>query len=142
MSYQEFAFAIDRFIDEDVPESIGQFARLVAIAGLQKVILKSPVDTGRFRGAWLVTIGSRTDAAPAAIEGVKKGSRGKGKRGAAAGSDAINAGLGVIAGAKPFEAIVIQNNVEYAEALEDGHSTQAPRGMLSITLAELEQVFK
>jgi hypothetical protein len=142
MSYQEFALAIDRFIDEDVPESIGKFARLVAIAGLQKVILKSPVDTGRFRGGWLVTIASRTDAAPTKVEGVKSGKRGKSGRGAAAGSDAINAGLGVIAGARPFEAIVIQNNVEYGEALEDGSSDQAPRGMLSITLAELEQVFK
>lgn len=34
--------------------------------------------------------------------------------------------------------IFILNNVEYIEALEEGHSQQAPAGMVRISIAEVE----
>jgi hypothetical protein len=142
MSLNAFTLAIDRFIDSDIPEEVEKLQRVIATAALQKLVLKTPVDTGRARGAWMVTVDSRTSEAPGEVEGVKAGSRGRKGRSAASGSSAISAGVGVIAGAPAFSSIVIQNNVEYIEALEEGGSKQAPAGMLAITIAELEQVFR
>ncbi len=33
--------------------------------------------------------------------------------------------------------VILLNNVEYIEPLENGHSGQAPEGMIEITVAEL-----
>jgi hypothetical protein len=37
--------------------------------------------------------------------------------------------------------IIIYNNLEYIEALENGHSQQAPTGMVSLSLAEFQAHF-
>ena len=39
------------------------------------------------------------------------------------------------------DVIWIQNNAPYGPALEDGHSGQAPSGMVAVTFAELEVMF-
>ena len=140
MTIRSFEAAIDAYINEDIPREAMLLARVVATSGLQKVVLKSPVDTGRFRMGWFVTIGERTDKRPP--EQDKPGKRGKTARSAAAASGAITDGIAVINTAKPFQSIILQNNVEYGEELEDGHSDQAPRGMLALTVAELEQAFR
>lgn len=40
--------------------------------------------------------------------------------------------------AQGYPAIYLQNNLPYALALEHGHSTQAPAGVVAITIPELE----
>lgn len=132
MTLRAFNLEIDRFMDEDVPDVLVRVHRVLSIAALNGVVLKSPVDTGRFRGAWLTTIDIRTTSAPETT----------GSAGAAAGRS-INDGIGVIAGLTAFQNLIIQNNVEYGEELEDGASkTQAPAGMLSVTVAELARLVK
>lgn len=128
MSLRGFEIEIDRFIAEDVVGGVTKLQRVVATGGLQKVNLKSPVDTGRFRGGWVVSVNSTRDDDPNRLD--------------PSGALSLSEGLGVINKAPAFSEIYVQNNVEYAEALEDGHSGQAPEGILAISVAELETVFK
>jgi hypothetical protein len=96
-------------------------ARIIAMALLGEIIQRSPVDTGRFRGNTTVSIGapvfSNTD-------NLDKG-----------GSGTIKAGQSVLAGLKPYTIIYIQNNLPYAEKLENGHSKQAPSGIFGLAFA-------
>lgn len=131
MTIRRFEMDIDAFIQEDVEREVLKFQRVISLAALNGVVLKSPVDTGRFRGAWLTSVDVELSDAP--TEGGDIGS---------VTSRAINAGVGVIAGARPFSNIIIQNNVEYGEGLEDGTSKQAPSGMLAVTVAELEGMLR
>lgn len=128
MTVRSFNAGIDAFIDRDVPEAFLLFQRAIAGRAVRSLVLKSPVDKGRFRGGWFATVDSVTYEAPP---------EGESYPGA---EEVINAALAVVDGAPPFSLIVAQNNVEYGEALEDGHSKQAPAGVLAVTVAELEMV--
>jgi len=131
MNLRRFELELDSF-REDIEEDVLTMQRILATAALNGVVLKTPVDTGRLRGAWLTTVDFETSDAPEF----------EGSAGAAA-STAVNAGLGVIASAQVYSNIIIQNNVDYAEDIEDGASkTQAPAGMLSVTVAEIERIFR
>jgi len=103
--------------------------RRSAIDTLGRVTLRSPVDTGRFRANWAVGINevgvSAAQASPE--EGF----------GAAA-----QPGQQVIGNAKATDAIVISNNLPYAQRLENGYSSQAPAGMVAITVAEWSGIVK
>ena len=91
-----------------------------------RVVLRSPVDTGRFRGSWVVDLNSRSDAIPDSI---------------VAGGVAISAGRQAIDGANIGDTINIFNNQPYSVALEFGHSIrQAPQGMVRVTLSEIDQI--
>lgn len=87
-------------------------ARIIAMALLGEIVLRSPVDTGRFRGNTMVTIGAPVFAN---IDVLDK-----------TGGATIAAGQAVLSGLKPYTVIYIQNNLPYAERLENGHSKQAP----------------
>lgn len=100
--------------------------RKVALEVYSSVVLKSPVDTGRFRGNWNISMGGfdRT-VNPDSID--KTGTKG------------INAAAVTISrylGGKIF----ISNNLPYARRLEDGYSKQAPVGMVRITVVEFQDM--
>lgn len=77
------------------------------------VILRSPVDTGRFRGNWQTTIGQ------AATGSIPR----EDKSGGEAIAD-ILANVGTM-----LDVVWMVNNLPYADALERGWSAQAPQGM-------------
>lgn len=95
-------------------------ARVIAMALLGEIVLRSPVDTGRFRGNTTVTIGSPVFENTANVD----------KTGAAT----LSAGQSVLTGLKPYTVIYIQNNLPYAEKLENGHSKQAPNGVFGLAM--------
>jgi hypothetical protein len=128
-SIRNFELEIDAYLHRDIPEQVQLLQRVLATAGLNSLVLHTPVRTGRARGAWITTVNSLSFEAPENL----------GNAGAVAAL-AINAGLAAIHGAPPFSSIIIQNNVEYIEELEDGSSTQAPQGMLAVTVAEIERM--
>lgn len=99
------------------------FQRKVTLAVLRGVIFKTPVDTGRARGGWIV--------------GVNKVPNGMGRPDRNGGS-AFAEGASKIGSLRPFSVVYVANNVVYVKYLEDGSSAQAPRGMLRLTLAELQ----
>lgn len=90
---------------------------------VQSLVVSSPVDTGAYRSSHIVSIGSgdmgvrgpETDAnQDAAIQAVK---------------------------IKLGNLIYIQNNLPYAERLENGWSDQAPQGIYSTTFNFISQKY-
>jgi len=49
------------------------------------------------------------------------------------GASTIAKGGSVLQGVGPYSVVHIQNNLPYAERLEDGHSTQAPGGIYAVS---------
>lgn len=126
---REFALQLDREWAEKV-EDIREFVSLVALTGLRGVVLKSPVDTGRFKGNWNVGVGE--------IDGTTTEKTDK------SGGETLAKGDGALqayAASEGFPAINISNSLPYAIRLEDGNSKQAPSGMVGLTVAELEAQF-
>ena len=94
-----------------------------------RVIMRSPVDTGRFRGNWQASVGSY---------GSEFDLNTTDKTGSDAVEKASNVALSTPAGNVTF----LVNNLPYAQRLEYGHSKQAPGGMVRLTAVELQQDFE
>lgn len=125
MAISNFALDVQRFVDK-AKGDIDLVVRKVALDMFRRVIMKSPVDTGRFKGNWLVAIGSIPDGTIEIND----------KSGAATISRVTAAALELRAG----QIIYLINNLEYATALEYGHSKQAPAGMVRTTVQEFSAV--
>lgn len=123
------------------PDKARNVIRKVGIDALSSVVLKTPVGNptlwkskppkgyvgGRLRANWNTAIGridygitSNTDKS---------------------GSAAINRGRSTISRFSGDESIFITNNLPYAIPVEYGHSkTQAPQGMVRITVVEFQGI--
>ncbi len=120
-----FIQAIRRFVTK-TEGKIEDAARKIVIDAFSEVILRSPVDTGRFRGNWQVAIGAVPDGA---LDLTDPG-------GAATVSTATAAAMGLKAG----DVIYLANNLPYAMRLEFGHSSQAPGGMVRLTATRFQAI--
>jgi hypothetical protein len=125
---REFGLHLDSLFQELVEDQIAQVTRLVALEALSRVVMKSPVDTGRFRGNWQVSIGGRATGTLARLD--------------PSGQQTIAAGAAVIARLDRPVAVFITNNLPYANRLENGWSKQAPTGMVAVTIAEINTHFR
>jgi len=113
-------------IARSVGSALDRAVRKAALAADQTAVLATPVDTGRARANWIVTVG---DPAGEADRPNDK-----------SGQSAIAQGQGQIAARRPGETIYITNNVEYIGFLEEGSSAQAPNGMLQAARQVAEAV--
>lgn len=111
-------------------EKIEDAVQVIAMDTLRGVVLKSPVDTGRFRGNWIVSVNSPSMEQTPATD--------------ASGSATINKGMSAIEGydVETTSRIYIQNNLPYGNRLENGWSKQAPKGMVSLTLNEMNTKYR
>jgi hypothetical protein len=110
---------------QKINTNIATVVRAAATELYGKIVQRTPVDTGYCRRNWQVTVdvpASGTVGSP-----LEKASGGT----AIAPPPPPNL---------PPDAlhVFITNNVEYVEALENGHSRQAPNGFVAISVAELE----
>lgn len=104
---------------KDVPEKV---IRGTLIGLGTKIIKRSPVDTGRFRGNWQFTTNAPASGQLAAT-GVPTGE--------------------LVSAAETWQSgsvFYMTNNLPYGERLEYGWSKQAPSGMVRITLTEYDQI--
>lgn len=87
-------------------EEFDTLKRFLALEGLQRIVLDTPVDTGRLRANWQTTA-----QAPATniIDGVDP-----------SGRAAIAGGRRVIESTPRFDSIFIANSMPYAEVVESG----------------------
>lgn len=93
------------------------------------VVYKTPFDTGRARGNWLIAVGripegttDRTLKRPATAEALATLAQYQ---------------------ANDETSIFLANNLDYIDALEHGHSkTQAPHGMVRLTVMEFGEFVK
>ena len=130
MTAREFALQLDREWADKV-EDIHEFVAMVGLHAIRGVVLKSPTDTGRFKGNWNLSIGQ-------ADESVDLNNFDK------SGGETITRADGSLQAYSAFEgfpAIWVTNNLPYAGRLEDGYSKQAPAGMVGLTVAEMEAMF-
>ena len=61
-SFQEFSAALDKFVDEIIPRDYENVVKKTAFKIYDSVTVKSPVDTGRFRGNWNVALDVKSGA--------------------------------------------------------------------------------
>jgi hypothetical protein len=100
--------------------------RKVALIADRELVLGTPVDTGRARSNWLVSLQSPISDAR---EPYFPGSRlGRGER--ANAQAAIDQAMSKIGVAAPGQTIFIANNVKYIGLLNEGWSAQAPAGFV------------
>ena len=103
--------------------ALDKAVRTIAFDAFAIVTRKTPVDTGRAKGNWNISVGTPDKSINEAAT-----STGKGKP----ARNTMNVKKGD--GMKP---IFITNSLDYIHDLEDGTSTQAPRGMVAITVNEI-----
>lgn len=122
-----FALDISKIVNR-YQGNIDKAVRATGFELVRRIILKTPVDQGRLRSNWKVTIG-----APAS---------GTLDRTDASGQGTIQAAMAAIQQA-PGSVLWISNNLPYARRIEyEGHSSiKAPAGMVRVSIAELQDRF-
>lgn len=120
-----FELQIAKFI-EKAEGNVDLVFRKVALEMFTRVVIKSPVDEGRFKSSYVVSIDTIPTGIPDTID----------KSGAPSFARIKAAVLDLKAG----HVITMCSNLEYARPLEYGHSKQAPNGMVRLTIAEWNSV--
>ena len=123
-SLQQFNDAVDEF-SKKIPDRLVELQQKIGLEALRRIVYKTPVDTGRARGNWQVTIDK--PAVGVLVPAI---------------ADPVGQGGLMLADLPPFTTVWITNNVPYIKYLEDGSSKQAPQGMVSVTLGELKAMFE
>jgi len=118
-SAREFAIDLRKF-GEVTDEQASIIFRKIALELDQRVVMSTPVDVGRARGNWFPSINTpatgTTDTADPS------------------GSATLAAIAATVNGAELGDTIWLTNNLPYILPLENGHSKQAPQGMVDINL--------
>lgn len=114
------------FMDQ-FESDLARQTRIIAMAILGEIVLRSPVDTGRFRGNTIVSIGSPV------FDAVDKTDKG--------GGATLASGQAILEGLKPYSLVFLQNNLIYAERLENGHSKQAPGGVFGLAFTSVAAAY-
>jgi hypothetical protein len=135
-----FTKELDRFVSHFEEDVWPTFVKKIALELLRAIVMGTPVDSGRARGNWQLTIGS-----PAAGEKDRKIAPGVPvMSGAAAAQSPGVAGdveveaLTRLRAYSNFENIYLTNNLPYIVFLEEGHSDQAPLGFAELAVIEIE----
>ncbi|WP_115746919.1 HK97 gp10 family phage protein [Escherichia coli] len=95
----------------------------VAIEILSRIVEKTPVDSGRARANWQVSL----NVVPGGYDDDAFDK---------SGGTAISKGQAEALKAQAEDSVYIVNNAPYILKLEEGSSTQAPSGMVTITVQE------
>lgn len=116
---------------------LATLTKRVTLTAFNMITELTPVDTGRARASWAIGVGSPSafvppEASPAELAAHETGVP------IFSPPDTPYAELALIDGKQPA---YITSNLVYMEALEEGHSKQAPAGMVRLTVAALEIAF-
>lgn len=103
----------------------------VALDLFGRVILRTPVDSGRARANWQTSLGSPQEGEVETVNNIPVG---------ASGGSAFDEVAQVVSNYQGDESIFLSNNLPYTEVLENGSSSQAPAGMVKVTLAEYPHI--
>jgi hypothetical protein len=122
----QFALALSQFAAK-AGDRADQVVRQVTLEVASRIIVRSPVDTGRFRGNWRLGVGGPVSGTTSLTD----------KDGSTATAN--------VAGMLPKKAagtvLYLTNNLPYAWALEHGHSkVHAPNGMVGLTVLEFAAI--
>ncbi|HML75425.1 MAG TPA: hypothetical protein PKB02_13130 [Anaerohalosphaeraceae bacterium] len=127
-SLKKFNSEIRDFVKNKMPAEVVRVQKSLVLQALRSIVSMTPVDTGRARGNWLVTIGGPAVASIDALDKI--------------GQDTINKGLAQIANLPPYQVVWISNNVDYIEFLEYGTESRPPIGMVATTVNNLRTMMR
>lgn len=105
-----------------------EMRQAIIIELFSSIILDTPVDEGRARGNWQTTA---NEPATGEIERLDK-------KGDVTVAEVVN----VVSTSASDGTLYLANNLEYIEPLENGHSGQAPAGMVRKNIARIDQILK
>lgn len=125
MALGSFELDISKWVSK-AKGNVDLVIRKISLDLFKRVIMKTPVDTGRLRGSWSVSIGA---IAPATIQLNDK-----------SGSATISRVTAATLNLKAGDVITMVSNLPYSRRIEFGYSKQAPAGMVRISIAEFPQV--
>ncbi|MDT4824990.1 hypothetical protein FQZ97_582580 [compost metagenome] len=106
------------FMDQ-VEQDVANHQRKLTLNILGQIVLRSPVDTGRFKANNQVSVGQPIFYS---VDRYDKD-----------GQETLAHGEAALATLAPYSVVYIQNNLIYAGPLEDGHSGQAPAGIYGVS---------
>lgn len=121
-----FASVINRFVNKTVKD-MNTVKRKAAVTMATRIIIATPVDKGVLRNNWYFGInaphtGSTSEANADAFAVVERAEQD-------------------IAPSKMDDVLFLTNNLPYAETIEyDGHSAQAPRGMVRLNILSWDEI--
>lgn len=146
-----FTADLAAFCKDEAPRALTQTVRKIEIEIGNRLVMRSPVgDPDIWQGA-LFDIGTRENiAAPAGYVGGRFRANwqygfsvpplGELAEVDPSGGSTVNRLTMAAIANKSFGNVWIVNNLPYAQSLEDGHSTQAPFGMVSLVELEFPQI--
>jgi len=110
-----------------VPKQVTLLMKKIGLDILTGVVLLTPVDSGRARGGWQVSINESPEGTSERLDKI--------------GADTVSEGIGQMAKIAITDKIFITNNVEYIGYLENGTPKMPAHGMLALTIQRIEQAF-
>lgn len=120
-----FTSQLKRFADK-AKKRPQQAQRAIFTELSRRIVMRTPVDTGRARANWQPSID-----APVAIS-LESFDKSGANALANAAATAVNVG--------PDQALYLTNNLPYIGRLEHGWSKQSPQGMVKLSALEFQQV--
>ena len=120
VDFRKFEKDTTRFVKRIEGEEVGKRVRIITLDLFRRLRQLAPVDTGRYRAAWNIGIEQPDRSVPPPGSRVKAGA----------------APFSALKSLKPFPVVYLTNSLPYAKRLEDGHSGQAPTGVLREALVQ------
>lgn len=134
----DFNKILEEFTDKIAPEMFVTFQKRIVLELLRRVVLKTPVDTGRARGNWQIEVGSPPSGV---LEVVAQGAEAEARDISSADAGRVIADALAKLGKLGFgEVVWVANNLDYVVFLEEGSSDQAPAGMMRVSLEEMREI--
>lgn len=118
MTNYEKHFSVKAELEKEISDEMKKDALLID----RGVVLATPVDTGRARANWIVSLGD-----PVTTTTEEQGE-----------SVSFAQGQAEILKQKGFQRIIIQNNLPYIKKLNDGHSKQAPKKFIERVIEQVK----
>ena len=115
-------------------EQVRLIQRKLALDIMRQAAFLTPVDTGRARGGWLVTVNEPTSAAP----GPRSESISEAEADRELG-DALRSAAEALRDLPDYAVVFVQNNVEYIVYLEEGTDRIRAYSMLATAIAGARQ---
>lgn len=124
---------------DEVRISHRTLCRRLALGIDQRLVLNTPVDTGRARSNWLASVGtSRSDTIEEYVPNSKEKAGELGPNAIAA----IQQADAALKTCPDFPVIYLANNLPYIQRLNEGSSVQAPAGFVEAAIDAETSVFK
>ena len=135
MSLETFNRRI-RLRANNIPREVNKIVRTIALVVDQSLVLRTPVDTGRARSGWVVSLNEPSTETPEPFNPLPRGTDPEKFGEGANARGAIAQGREVIGRRRPEQTLYIVNNNDYIDELNRGSSAQAPEMFVEMAIQD------